>query len=42
MKFTAMVEQGENGWLVGQIKEILAALSQGKTVEDLKVNLLDV
>jgi len=41
MKFTAMIEQGENGWLVGQIKEVPAALSQGKTVEELKLNLLD-
>jgi predicted RNase H-like HicB family nuclease len=41
MKFTAIIEQGENGWLVGQIKEIPAALSQGKTIQELKANLLD-
>ncbi|MES2112034.1 MAG: type II toxin-antitoxin system HicB family antitoxin [Bacteroidota bacterium] len=41
MKFTAIIEQGENGWLVGQIEEVPAAISQGKTMEELKANLLD-
>lgn len=41
MKFTAIIEQGENGWFVGQIEEVPAAMSQGKTVEELKENLLD-
>ncbi|HEY5390994.1 MAG TPA: type II toxin-antitoxin system HicB family antitoxin [Hanamia sp.] len=41
MKFTAIIEQGENGWLVGQIEEVPAAMSQGKTIEELKENLLD-
>ena len=41
MKFTAIIEQGENGWLVGQIEEVPAAISQGKTIEELKGNLLD-
>jgi predicted RNase H-like HicB family nuclease len=41
MKFTAIIEQGENGWYVGQVKELPAAMSQGKTIEELKENLLD-
>ena len=41
MKLTAIIETGENGWLVGQIEEIPAVISQGKTVEDLKANLVD-
>ena len=41
MKFTAIIEQGENGWLVGQIEEVPAAMSQGKTIEKLRENLLD-
>jgi len=41
MKFTAIIEQGENGWLVGQIEEVPAAMSQGKTIEELRENLLD-
>jgi len=41
MKFTAIIEKGENGWYVGQIEEIPAAISQGETIEELKDNLLD-
>jgi predicted RNase H-like HicB family nuclease len=41
MKLTAIIEQGENGWLVKQIEEVPAAMSQGKTIEELKENLLD-
>lgn len=41
MKFTAIIEKGENGWFVGQVEEIPAALAQGKTVEEVKENLLD-
>ncbi len=41
MKFTAIIEQGENGWYVGQVEELPAAMSQGETIEELKENLLD-
>ena len=41
MKFTAIIEQGESGWYVGQIEEVPAAISQGETIEELKANLLD-
>lgn len=41
MKFTAIIEKGENGWFVGQVQEIPAALSQGKTIQEVKDNLLD-
>ena len=41
MKFTAIIEQGENGWFVGQVEEIPAAISQGKSIGELKENLLD-
>ena len=41
MKFTAVIEQGESGWFVGQIEEVPAAISQGETIEALKANLLD-
>jgi predicted RNase H-like HicB family nuclease len=41
MKFTAIIEQGENGWYVGQVEEMPAAMSQGKTILELKENLLD-
>jgi len=41
MEFTATVENGENGWLVGQVNELPAAISQGKTMEELTENLID-
>jgi predicted RNase H-like HicB family nuclease len=41
MKLTAVIENGENGWLVGQIDEIPAVMSQGKTTKELKENLID-
>lgn len=31
----------ESGWYVGQIEEFPAAISQAKTIEELKVNLID-
>ena len=40
MKFTAIIEQGESGWFVGQVEEVPAAISQGETIEKLKANLL--
>jgi predicted RNase H-like HicB family nuclease len=41
MKFTAIIEEGEDGWFVGQIEEVPAAMSQGKTLKSLHNNLLD-
>ena len=38
MTITAIIEQGENGWLVGKLKEFPAVIDQGKTVEELKQN----
>ena len=41
-ELTIIIEQDmESGWFVGQIKEYPAAISQGKTIEELKVNLID-
>ncbi len=40
-KFTAVIEEGENGWFVGQVEEVPEAISQGKTVEELLENLTD-
>jgi predicted RNase H-like HicB family nuclease len=41
MKLTAIIEKGENGWYVGQLEEIPAVISQGRTIEELKANLLN-
>lgn len=41
MQLTMIIEKGENGWYVGQILEYPAALSQGKTIKELRENLID-
>ncbi len=41
MKLTAIIEQSEDGWYVGQIVEIPSAISQGKTIDELKTNLIE-
>ncbi|MEQ8683928.1 MAG: type II toxin-antitoxin system HicB family antitoxin [Imperialibacter sp.] len=41
MKLTAIIEKAEDGWYVGQIEEVPAAISQGKTIEEVKSNLAD-
>ncbi len=41
MKLTAIIEKSDDGWYVGQIEQIPAAISQGKTLEELRSNLYD-
>lgn len=41
MKLTARIEKSADGWFVGQLEELPEVLSQGKTIEELKLNLLD-
>ena len=41
LKLTILAEKGENGYYVGQIAEFPAALSQGRTLDELKTNLMD-
>jgi len=41
MTLTAIIEKSKDGWYVGQIEEFPAAISQGKTINELKANLLD-
>ncbi len=41
MTLTLIVKKGKNGFLIGQIKEIPAVLTQGKTVEEVKDNIKD-
>ena len=41
MKLTAIIEESNDGWLVGQLEELPAVLSQGKNLDELKSNLLD-
>ena len=41
IKFTSIIEKSNDGWYVGQVEEMPAAISQGKTINELKDNLLD-
>ena len=41
MKLTALIQKSEDGWFVGQLEEFPEVLSQGKTLSEVKSNLLD-
>jgi predicted RNase H-like HicB family nuclease len=41
MRFTAIIEKSDDGFYVGQVQEFPEAISQGKTIEELKNNLFD-
>jgi predicted RNase H-like HicB family nuclease len=40
LDYTAIIEKSEDGWYVGQVQEVPEAIAQGKTIEELKQNLL--
>ncbi len=41
LKLTMAIRPGLDGWFVGKIVEIPGVLTQGKSVEETKANLLD-
>ena len=41
MKLTLVITKGDNGYLIGQLKEIPEVVSQGTTKEALKANIKD-
>jgi predicted RNase H-like HicB family nuclease len=41
MKLTAVIEKSEDGWFVGQVEEMPAAISQGRTIDEVKEYLVD-
>ena len=41
-KFTVDMEKGEDGWFVAQCREIPGAMTQGKTIEEAKKNIVEV
>lgn len=41
MKFTAIIEYSQDGWYVGQLEELPEVISQGKSIDELKTNLLE-
>ena len=42
MKYTLVVKQGHDGFLIGQLKELPAVFTQGLTISELKDNIADV
>jgi predicted RNase H-like HicB family nuclease len=42
MKYTLVIKQGQDGFLIGQLKELPAVFTQGLTVSELKENIADV
>jgi len=41
ISITAIIEESLDGWFVGQIEEFPEVISQGKTIDELKDNLMD-
>jgi len=41
LSITAIIEKDPSGWYIGQLEEFPEVLSQGKTIEELKDNLMD-
>jgi len=41
MKYTLVTKQGEDGFLIGQLKELPEVFTQGLTVDELRENIAD-
>jgi predicted RNase H-like HicB family nuclease len=41
INYTAIIEKSDDGYYVGQVQEIPEVIAQGKTIEELKQNLMD-
>ena len=41
LRFTIEFEDGEDGWIVAHVKEVPGAISQGKTREEARENVID-
>lgn len=41
LDFTVAYEQGQDGWIVAQVLEVPGALSQGRTREEARSNVID-
>jgi predicted RNase H-like HicB family nuclease len=42
MKFTLVIKQGQDGYFIGQLKELPAVFTQGLTISELKENIAEV
>ena len=41
MRYTLVIKQGQDGFLIGQLKELPAVFTQGVTISELKENIAD-
>jgi len=41
LRMTILFETGDDGWVVAQVKEVPGAVSQGRTREEARENVLD-
>lgn len=41
LKLTVVYEDGDDGWIMAQVAEVPAAVSQGRTREEARANVLD-
>ncbi|MDR2556741.1 MAG: type II toxin-antitoxin system HicB family antitoxin [Bacteroidales bacterium] len=41
MRYTLVINKGQDGFLIGQLKELPAVFTQGKSVEELRGNIVD-
>ena len=42
MKYTLVIKQGQDGFFIGQLKELPEVFTQGLTITELKENIADV
>ena len=42
MEYTAIIKEIEDGWYMGQCEQVPNAITQGKTIEEVKENLKEV
>jgi len=41
MRYTLVIKQGKDGFLIGQLKELPEVFTQGLTISELKENIAD-
>lgn len=41
MEYTIIIEKGEDGWYTGQCEQVSEAISQGRTIAELKTNMAE-
>jgi len=41
MEYTAIIKKTKNGWYIAQCEQMPGALTQGRTIEEVKENLKD-